>query len=1056
MRRTTRIANWIALIAALLTLAIPVTAQKDRWEQLNSQAIQLQKQGKNTEALPVAQEAAKVAEATFGAENFSTAVALNRLGTIYSNLGKYSDAEPILRRALAIGEKVLSPDDKGVAAMLNNLAAVYDKQGRYGDAEPLYKRSLAITEKIAGPNDAGVATNLNNLGLLYANQARYAEAEPLFKRAIAIDEKALGPASPGLAMDYQNLASLYASIARFTDSANLYRRAMDIDLKALGPYSPTVGTNLEGVAHLDEIQGLYAPAEPILKGALAIYQKAYGPEHPVVATVLYDLGLLYEYQGRHAEAEPMMKRALEIDVKALGPDKQEVATTLAGLAIVYRAEGRYKDAEPLLKRAAEVDEKVLGPEHPQVGAVLNLLGALYEAEGRYAEAEPLYARFLGIIVKALGPENPGVASGLNNLASVLTKLGLFAQAEPSFKRAIAIEEKTLGPDHPDLASSLVNLAMLYVAQGRYSDAAPLFQRALDIVHRRIQYGFAYMSEKDRLQFLATVQAIFPSYFSFSCAQRDHDPSVAARIYDVILWEKGAIATSVAALRAQVAATGDPEAVKLLDDLTAKKSEASQLAAARPPGWQETQTQVNADANAIEQKLARRVSSLGEKDTLARATWKDVQKALQPDEAAVEYIRFQFHDGKAFTKNFDYIALVVTPNSALPALVFLGDAGKLESTPMADYRAAVGRTRGVSPKAPAPQQGAVNADSSAAYDAFWKPLEPALSGSKRVYVSTDGVLNQIPMGLFADSAGKLLLEKCDLRLVNSTKDLLRTPHPAASKTAVILGNPKFDLSEADARAALAKLNAGDSQQPQFATAAPPTHPESSTRSRVANGGPLPPLPATQIEIDAVGKLLGAAGWHVAPFTGDTALEEVLDRQRSPRLVHVATHGFFLSDQDLAREKKESGDQSVGAEDPMLRSGLFFAGADRAESGAAPATGLEDGVLTAYEATQLDFQGTELVVLSACETGLGEQHNGEGVFGLRRGLQEAGAESILMSMWSVPDRETQELMALFYQNWLAGQDKHEALRQAQLKEREVVRQRYTKDLPFYWGAFVLVGR
>ena len=138
------------------------------------------------------------------------------------------------------------------------------------------------------------------------------------------------------------------------------------------------------------------------------------------------------------------------------------------------------------------------------------------------------------------------------------------------------------------------------------------------------------------------------------------------------------------------------------------------------------------------------------------------------------------------------------------------------------------------------------------------------------------------------------------------------------------------------------------------------------------------------------------------------------------------------------------------------GLFFAGADRAESGAAPAVGLDDGVLTAYQAAQLDLQGTELVVLSACETGLGEQKNGEGVFGLRRGLQEAGAEAVLMSMWSVPDRETQELMALFYQNWLGGLDKHEALRQAQMKEREVVRQRYGKDLPFYWGAFVLVGR
>lgn len=1058
MRPRPCIAKLCALLAALLAMQISAAAQADRWQQLNSQAVQLQKQGKNAEAYPIAQEAARVAEAAFGEEKVFTAVALNRLGSIETALAKYSDAELHFKRALKIGEKLLGPDDKGLAAMLSNLAAVYDDEGRYAEAEPLYKRALAIAEKAKGQNDAGLATDINNLAMLYMHQARYAEAEPLFKRAQSIDEKVLGPGSAGYATDLQNMATLYASLGRYAESEALYRRAMDIDLKTLGRNSPSVATNLEGVAHLYEMEGRYAPAEPILKGALAIYQQAYGPEHPAVATVLYDIGLLYEYQGRHAEAEPQIKKALAIDEKILGPDKQEVAAILAGLGMVYRAEGKYKDAEIVEKRSLEIDEKTLGPEHPTTGAALNLLGALYQSEGRYADAEPLYARFLGIIVKALGPENPGVAAGLNNFASVLTKMGLFAQAEPSFKRAIAIEEKTLGPDHPDLAGSLVNLAMMYVAQGRYSDAAPLFERALDIIHRRFQYGFAYMSEKDRLQFLATVQYIFPGYFSFSFAQREHDPSVAARMYDVILWEKGAIGTSVAALRAQVAATGDPEALKLLDDLTAKKSEASQLASARAPGWEAEQSRVNAEANSLEQKLARRVSSLGEKDTLARATWQDVRKDLRPEEAAVEYVRYQFHDGKAFTNNYRYIALVVTPKSTLPSLVSLGDARKLESAPMADYRAAVGRTRGVAPKAPAQaQQGATNPNSSAAYDAFWKPLESALGGATRIYVSTDGVLNQIPMGLFADADGKLLLEKYDLRPVNSTKDLLRTQHPAPAKTAVLLGNPKFDLSETDARAMLAKLDAGDSRQPQYATAtAPASHPETATRSREAQAGPLPPLPATQVEIDAVGKLLGGAGWKVEPFTRDAALEEVLDRQRSPRLLHVATHGFFLSDQDLARSKKDSADQSLGAEDPMLRSGLFFAGADRAESGAAPISGLEDGVLTAYEAAQLDLQGTELVVLSACETGLGEQQNGEGVFGLRRGLQEAGAESILMSMWSVPDRETQELMALFYQNWLSGADKHEALRQAQIKEREVVRQRYSKDLPFYWGAFVLVGR
>ena len=167
-------------------------------------------------------------------------------------------------------------------------------------------------------------------------------------------------------------------------------------------------------------------------------------------------------------------------------------------------------------------------------------------------------------------------------------------------------------------------------------------------------------------------------------------------------------------------------------------------------------------------------------------------------------------------------------------------------------------------------------------------------------------------------------------------------------------------------------------------------------------------------------------------------------------------FLLSDEELTATAEARGEKANVNEDPMLRSGLFFAGADRVRQGAAPEDGVDDGVLTAYEASQLNLEGTELVVLSACETGLGKQLNSDGVFGLRRGLQEAGADAVMMSMWSVPDKETQELMSLFYQKWLAGMEKPEALRQAQLEERETVKKRYGKDLPFYWGAFVLIGK
>jgi CHAT domain-containing protein len=173
---------------------------------------------------------------------------------------------------------------------------------------------------------------------------------------------------------------------------------------------------------------------------------------------------------------------------------------------------------------------------------------------------------------------------------------------------------------------------------------------------------------------------------------------------------------------------------------------------------------------------------------------------------------------------------------------------------------------------------------------------------------------------------------------------------------------------------------------------------------------------------------------------------------------ATHGFFLSDQQIKTDRIGLPDrQPSGIEDPMLRSGLYFAGANRTLAGKPVPEGLDNGVLTAMEAGGLNLRGTELVVLSACNTGLGDVKNGEGVFGLRRALQEAGAQSVLMSLWSVPDEETLDLMKLFYAKWLDGMEIHQALKEAQLEMREQVKMSHDgKDLPYYWGAFVLVGR
>ena len=1100
------------VLTAAFLLAVPVWAQEARWKELDAQVAQLQKQGKIEESVPLAKEALRIAEATFGPNHPNTAIALQKLGMAELGLGQYPEAEGLLtravgtrekafgpeaasmsellndlgqvyfyeaktaeaeaafKRALTIGEKVLGPEHPDVAESLNDLALIYDGKGRYAESETLYKRALAIREKVLGPEHCDVAETLSNLAILYEEQSRYAESERLYTRALAIHEKELGPDDPGVATDLGNIGVLYHAQGRYDEAERVDKQALAIDEKAFGPNHPNVALRLSNLGMLYRVQGRYDEQEQLTKRALAIYEKALGPDHPSVGTVLGSLADMCEVQGRFVEAETFSKRALAITEKALGPDHPDVATALNNLGDLYVVLGRYAEAEPLYKRAQAIREKVLGPEHPYVAMSLNNVAMLYQDEGRNAEAEPLYKRALAIQEKVLGPNHPDVALSMGNLATLYTEQGRYSEAEPLSKRALEIDEKALGRDHPQVATDdLYNLAKLYYAEGHYEQAEQVLQRSLGLLRRRFEYNFAYMSEKDRLQFLSIVRNRFTLYFSLALVERERDAAVAGRMYDLLLWQKGLVGTSVATMRAEVAASGDPQAIKAFEELTEKKRQSSRLMATRPTGWQEARERIDAEANDLEQHLARRVSSVAEQKTLVRTTWQDVQKALKPGDAAVEFVRFPLQEVKKTEAHKTYyVALVLRPGNSQPALVRLGEAREFEGESYVAYRAEVGIQKALA-TAPAsgPRSIAAASPWRALYDAMWKPLEAPLGDAKRIYVSVDGVLNEIPLGVLQGADGQRVMEKYDFRVVSSTRDLLRASHRAASNTAILVGNPRFLMSAEEQQVAVNHFRGVENQQPEMllASAVLPANPAGGALSRAVTergacnplppeGGVLCPLPGTATEVHSIGELLREKHWNVSSYQGEQALEEVVKKAANPRVLHLATHGFFLPDEQA--KTGASAPSSGVVDDPMLRSGLFFAGADRTLNMEAPMEGMENGVLTAYEATALNLQGTELVVLSACETARGHVQYGEGVFGLGRALQEAGAEAVLMSLWSVPDRETQELMTQFYTNWLSGMDKPEALRRAEITERDVVKKRYGKDLPYYWGAFVLVGR
>jgi len=1064
---------------------------------LNGLATMFVRQARYTQAEPLLFRAEVIFEKVLGPDRLDLVSALNGLADVYVHEGKYAQAEPLYQRSLAIYEKNLIPLHPEIANALNRLADAYLKDQKYALAAPLHQRALDMAEKVLGAQDIRLTTDLSDLALDYLKLGKYAESESLYQRALALYEKADGPDHPDVAQALNNLADVYSTEGKNAEAESLYQRALAIREKAFGPDDVRLGATLGDLAVLSMHEGKYVQAEALYQRVIRIHENSPSVDPHNAAAVLDNLANLYITTGRYALAEPLLQRALEMTQKAYGPESASTAYALNNLASLNLLEGRYDQAETLFKQSLAIREKALGPDHADVAVALVNLGNLYQIEGNLHAAKPLYLRALGIQVKALGKDDPTLANTYLSVANFLLAERSFPQAESFYQQALAIDEKVLGSNHPEVASdldglglvygeegkydaaeplhmrairiredafgpdspdvgmALQNLALMYDEEGKYAQAEPVYARTFDNIFHQFQYSFTYMTESDRLSYLGKVSGSFPAYFSFIHRFHEKDPALAGSMYNLLLWEKGFVAGSVANMRRMIEASGDTESQKLLAQLTEKRTQIAALLNVKPANreqWRSQIDQLQTEADNLEKALVARSTTFAEHKKLERATWRQVRDALKPGEAAVEFARFNYID-KRWTGATYYVALVVTHETRdNPQYIFLGDDKQVESGALVQFKQSV-QSRGLSTE---PETKLPGAD---AYQVIWKPLEKSLAGITRIDIAADGALNEIPLGIISAPDGKLEMEKYDLRLLSSTKDILLSSPSRLEATALLVGDPDFDLSVEKQQAAVRKLGL-PVQRAAETDLALPTGNRGNEQPGVST---LPRLPGTGAEVSAIAAMMQKQAWKTAVYTGDEALKTVVEHTSSPRVIHLATHGFFLPDQQI--EAQQPGDaRAVRSEarpsavsDPMLRSGLYFAGADRALAGNPSPPGLDNGILTALEAGNLDLTGTQLIVLSACNTGQGDVRNGEGVFGLRRALQEAGAQSILMTLWSVPDKETLDLMQRFYSKWLVGVEVHQALKEAQLEVREQVKADHDgKDLPYYWGAFVLVGR
>jgi CHAT domain-containing protein len=999
-------------------------------------------------------EAVKKHEAEGKAGNEALGRALNKLGALYLAKSDLQKGEQAAKRSLEVREKALGKDHPDVAESLGTVAAIAQAKSDYGAAEPLYQRALKIREQELKEDHICVAQSVNQLAGLYKDMAAYSKAEPLYQRALTIRTSKLGEQSLEVAESNGDLGALMLAMGNFAAAEPYYQRALEVRKAKLGEDHPEVAETLNELGNLSKQRGDFPQAETRLKQALAIREKKLPPTDPKVAETLGDLASLYVNMGDLRAAEPLLRRALELRQKALGADHPDVAETMGLLAQLLRQKSQLAEAETLTQKALQIRETKLGLRHPQVAESCSDMGDLQLQKGDAAKAESFYNRAFDVRKQVYGAEHPAVAQSMFKQATLLRARGDLARALPLYQQALQLREKLLGPGHPDVAESLVGVAAAQIGSGKTDAALPLLTRAVEIdeVVLRSIGGSSNESRVDAfLRTLRTQEEIIYSLLTESPSEA----AVNLGAMTALLRKGRSIDEAADTSRALYQGLKDDEKQKLAA-LREVKTRRADLALAGagvyPPDvyqkllrdLQDSEEQQQAELVKSSASLRSKLQAVKPQDVVA-----SVQKALPGGSALFEVVAFPKYTFKPTAQKpalgpgpLHYVAIVLT-NEGKPLSFDLGPGSTIDST-IGNLLAAL-----TNPESDWEEPA------KALKQLVLAPAREGLAKSAKWFVSPDAQLSLVPFGVLPLAEGKLtLVDKIELIYVTSGRDLLRRHDGEGAKTSVaVLADPQFSLATKNAAAA----DAGQSR--------------ASGIYRGLRLGKVAPLPGTRQEAKAIEKLLKKN--DLSSLMGDKATKQAFLKIEQPGILHAATHGLFIG------ETSKSGDNSRGvvideeearpapqptptaaaaprpifAENPLLSSMLVMAGAETASK--LPAESREpeigNGLVTALEVASMNLWGTQLVVLSACETGRGDVSNlGQGVYGLRRAVMVAGAQTLLTSLWKVDDKATKDLMSRYYKNLLSGQGRAEAMRAAALFVRK------KRPHPYFWAPFITIGR
>ena len=942
---------------------------------------------------------------------------------------KYEEALPYLMQSDSLDKAKLKPKSPNyhraalkIADCNEKLAEKANDQGNYAEAIRLETLTMETRKNVLGEQHLLYATAANDLAEYYKQIANYPEAIRLINIALEIRKAKLGEEHHDYAESLEKLANNYSLIGNFAEAIRLGNIVTETLKKASGEDDYDYAKSLSALASFYSRGDNFT--EAVKYGTIAVekIRKKVGEEHPEYISALHNLASYNSDINNLKEAIRLEQIVMEYRKKTDGEEHISYAISLHQLAMLKYKIKNVTEAIELETKAIEIIKKTFGEENPNYAVSLCNLALYYNGIEKFDDAISVEKKALAIVKKNFGEEHPFYATLVENHAVTNFKADHFDEAIKYGNLALELKKKIWGEHHQQYNTSLLVLSEVYFYDKNFEKSSYYHQQTFTRTQNYILQNFASMSYNDRIGFWKIFSNFYNYKIPFFAYKLSAEPTYkdvyAALAYDGLVLSKGLLLNTEVEIQKIIEQSSDTIFANRYQKIKANRDLLDQLnqlpIAARP---------MDADSlsMAIEQEerlLVESSKALGDYTKNISISWRDIQKNLKDNDLAIEFAMIKDPEAKQII----YAAFVLKKGMESPSLVKLYDTDTFWDIKPQEYY--------TTPKL---------------YNLIWQPLAQYLKGVKNVYFAPSGQLHTIAVEYLSDDKGKIFAEKYDTYRLSSTRELAleRTINP--NRKASTYGGIQYEFSEDEWQNL---KNEDDSTRQQFRDI-----PQIADNLR-GDGVGMGYLEGTKWESETIATLLRSANYDVSALSDAAATEESFKNLSGSgiKILHIGTHGFYENEGIIknagysfyASESQNDEDKSLSC------SGLLFAGAnstlDPNRTSEIP-EGADDGVLTAKEISRLDFNGLDLVVLSACQTGLGEITD-EGVFGLQRGFKKAGAQTIIMSLWKVADESTQLLMVEFFKNLTAGQSKRAAFIAAQ----KTVRTKFPN--PLYWAAFVMI--